>query len=419
MKIKRNLFFILKQFSKYSILNGIEALVPFAFLIILTRSISPQDYGIWALFVSLYSFVIPLIGGRLDDAIRMYYNDLDLADIRKFIVSSFVITSFLSGILMIITYLFRDPISFLINIPSNWLLAIIIAAYVSAIFEIIRAVLQFRNEVKLIMYMVILKVASILLFTFILLQHDLKYGAPIIGTILGTAVAIGAVFLLYSPLKFLKFRLYFGKKFYKKLLGFFLVYLPSGFGLIVIPLTDRLIISHFANIQETGLYSIASLYGNVVANLITGAFILAWTPWLFNNLNKKTNESIKSIKIISTCYYLCMPIIGIIIWQLSEILSSILVTKDFANADSYVALLITAAVFQSYFLHNQTFLHYLKKSYQMSLSMTIIVISNIILSYLGVIYFGVTGVAYATIFSYILGSIISAILAKYFFNKLL
>lgn len=417
MILKSNISLIIKQVFKYFILNGLEALIPFAFLIILTRFLSTDEYGVWALFVSLYSFMMPLIGGRFDDAVRMHYNDLDVADLRKFVISTFVITSVLSLIFSVLVYFFQDYITSLVKIPENWLLTIIITAYLSAIFEVIRAIFQFRQEVKLIMYMVMIKITSILLCTFILLQKDLTYGAPIIGTILGTAIAIIAMFLLYNPIKFLQFKLYFGKKFYKKLARFFFSYLPNGFGVVIIVLTDRLLISHFANIQETGLYSIASLYGAVLTNLVTRAFILAWTPWLFNNLKKTNSDSIKSVKIVSISYYICLPIIGFIIWQLSLLFSDILMPKDFTKAGSYVLLLIIAAVFQSYFLHNQAFLHYLKKPREMSFNMTIVVIANVILSYFGIIYFGVEAVAYATIISYYIGVITSSIMARKFFKE--
>ena len=45
----------------YSFANSIEALSPFFLAILLTRILTPQDYGIWVLFVSLMAFLRPVV----------------------------------------------------------------------------------------------------------------------------------------------------------------------------------------------------------------------------------------------------------------------------------------------------------------------------------------------------------------------
>lgn len=60
-----------------------------------------------------------------------------------------------------------------------------------------------------------------------------------------------------------------------------------------------------------------------------------------------------------------------------------------------------------YFYHNQAYLHFKKAVVPMSISSSICILLNILLSYLGVIYYGVAGVLAATIGAFMISALIS------------
>ncbi|NLE26818.1 MAG: oligosaccharide flippase family protein, partial [Clostridiaceae bacterium] len=65
----------------YTITSGINAAIPFLLMPILTRYLTPLDYGTVAMFGVLLSFVAPFTGLSINGAIaRQYYasNEVDM-----------------------------------------------------------------------------------------------------------------------------------------------------------------------------------------------------------------------------------------------------------------------------------------------------------------------------------------------------
>tara|TARA_B110000467_G_C18285849_1_gene461531 strand:+ start:32 stop:1303 length:1272 start_codon:yes stop_codon:yes gene_type:complete len=118
--------------------------IPIAISPILTRLYSPEDFGLFALFISITSIFGSIANGRYELAIMLPEKDEDAINIFAL---GFIITSVISLILFIIVLLFNDYISSLLNNNEIriWLYFVPIAVFFTGLYNILN---YFNNRQK-------------------------------------------------------------------------------------------------------------------------------------------------------------------------------------------------------------------------------------------------------------------------------
>jgi len=399
----------------YSIANSIEAMVPFLLAPLLTRSLSPADYGMWVLFVALVTFFRPIVSLTVEDALRMRYYDMKKEARSQYVFTAFIVTTLISLTYLGVTALWQEPLSAFMQFPAEWIKSLVIMAYLFGLFYTLLAFNQFAHDRKHFLGLQLVQsVVSIVLIATLVLQGYSWQGA-VIGKMGGMLVAVIIGTFWLTPQLDASFLKNPCKKYAKEQLKFGIHYLPTGLGLVMIGLTDRLVIVHKIGIEEGGLYGAAALFGAVLFIGVRG-FIMAWMPWLFRHLKDDSAQNRKEIKIASLAFFLLVPIAGFAIYIMSLLVAPFLIGKEFHDSFSYIPLVIAATVAQGFFFHNQAFLHFRKKLSIMAIINTLSIALNIALSiYLAGIY-GVYGVIVATIISYSLSFLVSGMVVLYVYR---
>lgn len=113
--------------------TGIAQVIPFAITPILTRIYSPEQFGVFALFIALTSSLSIAATGRYELAIMLPRKDTDAANITAL---SIVINFFVSSLLFTIALLFNDQISNLLGTHSisTWLYFVPLAVFLNGIY---------------------------------------------------------------------------------------------------------------------------------------------------------------------------------------------------------------------------------------------------------------------------------------------
>ena len=122
----------------------ISQAIPIAISPILTRLYSPEDFGLWALFISITSIFGSVANGRYELAIMLPEKDEDAINIFAL---GFIITSAISLILFIIVLFFNDYISSLLNNNEIriWLYFVPMAVFFIGLYNILN---YFNNRQK-------------------------------------------------------------------------------------------------------------------------------------------------------------------------------------------------------------------------------------------------------------------------------
>lgn len=395
----------------YSFANSIEALSPFFLAILLTRFLEPEEYGIWVLFVSLVAFLRPVVNLTIQDALKMHFYEMDKAKRSAFVVSAFYISSGSTLLLGLAAVLFKDALGAAVKFPAPWVISIVLTTYLFVNFYFVLAFNQFAEKRR--HFIALQFVQSLLGFAVIAVLVYLGWGwqGVILGKIVGLIVACLLGYAWLSDELNLSIKTPC-KSQVRELVKFGLLYLPTGFGLVAVPLTDRLIISHLLGLGENGLYGVAALFGSALFVAING-FLHAWMPWLFQQLGKPQGDYRKEIAVISTSFLLLLPVAGMVFYLVALVAAPILIGPSFAASFSLIHWAIAGTVAMGYFFHNQAFLHFKKAVVPMSISSLSCILLNLYFSYYGAILYGVAGVLAATIAAFAVAALISGIFILY------
>ncbi len=395
----------------YSFANSIEALSPFFLAILLTRFLKPEEYGIWVLFVSLVAFLRPVVNLTIQDALKMHFYEMDRAKRSAFVLSALYISSGSSLLLGLAAVVFKEAIGAAVKFPAPWVIAIVVTTYLFVNFYFVLAFNQFAEKRR--HFIALQFVQSLFGFAVIaaLVHHGWGWQGVILGKIFGLIAAclLGFAWLrgdldlsVKAPCR----------DQVKGLIKFGLLYLPTGFGLVAVPLTDRLIISHILGLGENGLYGVAALFGSALFVAING-FLHAWMPWLFQQLGKPQGDYRREIAVISASFLLLLPVAGLVFYVIALVAAPVLIGPSFTASFSLIHWAIAGTVAMGYFFHNQAFLHFKKAVVPMSISSLSCILLNLYFSYYGAISFGVAGVLAATIAAFAVAALISGIFILY------
>src|SRR5680860_1336201 len=113
--------------------TGIAQVIPLAITPILTRIYSPEQFGVFALFIAIASSLSIVATGRYELAIMLPRKDTDAANIT---VLSMIINCFVSSLLFIIAWQFNDQITNLLGSRaiSTWLYFVPLTVFLNGIY---------------------------------------------------------------------------------------------------------------------------------------------------------------------------------------------------------------------------------------------------------------------------------------------
>ena len=158
--------------------------IPIAISPILTRIYTPEDFGIFALFIALVAIFGSISNGRYELAIMLPKKDEDAINIFAL---GFIITSAISLVLLVLVILFNGYFTELLNNEeiSLWLYFVPIAVFFTGIWNILNYFNNRKKQYKDIAKATIIK--SIVLAIVQLLVGFIKQGA--IGLISGNILS--------------------------------------------------------------------------------------------------------------------------------------------------------------------------------------------------------------------------------------
>jgi len=108
--------------------------IPIAISPILTRIYSPEDFGVFALYMSIVGTFAAMATLRYDTAIMLPKKDKDAINI---VLLSVMISFFISLIVLLIIFLFNQQITNLLETPdiSNWLYVVPLTVLLTGLYQ--------------------------------------------------------------------------------------------------------------------------------------------------------------------------------------------------------------------------------------------------------------------------------------------
>jgi len=402
---------IFGTFGTYAFFSVIEKSIPFFILPIYTRVLSIEEAGYYILFLSLYSFLLPIFTLGLDSLIIVNYYKLSREGLKQYITQSTIVYFIGFLFIFLFAYLLSIPIQRFLNLSIN-LIPIICLVIFPFFFISIRLNL-FRAEQKAKEYSILViaitsvkHILAVLLLIFV--DSNWLY-------ILLAYIVAHVVFGAYSAQSVVKGK-YFSKikdinvsfGILKESIPLVLHQLSAWFGSTY----SRVAINKSIGIAQTGGFGIASTFQTIVT-LFQESIDKAYVPYLFERLNNNNpQENIRVVK-ISYLYYLVLLLIGVMTSILGYYGLSILFGEKYDVYKIYIPFLVFASVFNGFYKIHVAYVFFEKKMIFITLITFISGLFNVLLIYLLIEKAGLIGVC----ISLLVTQIMAYLLAFYFGDK--
>ena len=394
----------------YTGTNVINKAIPFFLLPIMTRYLTPTDYGIVATFNVLLAVIVVFVGLSMHGAINVNYFKLKKEELREYIGNVFIIlfTNFI--LIFIIVFFLKTYLSNIIKFPEKWIPIVAIIALCQSIFAVNLGLWQV--EQKSFPYGIfqisrtILNVVLSLIFVVALVWG---WQGRLLGVIITSIVyGIISIFVIIKR-KYITFS--FKKKYIKDALFFGIPLIPHALGGWIMTSIDRIFINSMVGVAATGLYSVGYSVGMIIG-LLAHSFNLAWSPFLYEKL-KENNYSTK-VKIVKFTYLYDIGIVflALALSFIAPYFMNFFVSKNFYFAYKYVLWIALGYAFQGMYFMVVNYIFYVKKTYILAWVTFTSAGVNIVLNYFFIKANGAIGAAQATTITFFVQFIMVWILSS-------
>lgn len=394
----------------YTASSSLSALTGFLLLPVLTRYLSPADYGIIETFLSFSALLLAIVILGANTSLSKDYFKLPEGERGLYLGNALCLIGAV-GLLAVTTLAFRPASAGLgkwLHIPAMVVLLAAVAAFAKAVISLTQVLFQLQKRATT--YAIFTNSATLgelALSVFLIVGLGLQWKGRVIGVAVSYTLAALVTFAWLRrnglaqmlPLKFTRTIL-------RNSLPLVIAQIAGWSQMMV----DRLIISHLVNPSATGLYGVGARFAMVILMLET-SFSQAWLPFVYENLNK--NDEAAARRIVRATYIYSTGLIGITLsfGLFAPFLLRLMVPKRFFGAGEYILLLCLAycadgicRLFLAYLLHNNR-----STAYSAILCSSAVI--DVGLCYVFVGRFGPIGAAWAALISFLYGMAATIVVA--------
>lgn len=383
----------------YLMTNIINSSIPFFLLPILTRWLSPSDYGVVSLFSIFLSVLSVFIGLNVFGAISRQYYEREHIDFPSYVGNSFFVLIWSTIFILVIVFFFNDVLSNLFSISTSWIWIAVLMALSQSVIQILLAIWQVEGyAISYGTFQIAQTSINTILSIFFVVS--LKMGWE--GRIIAQAFAV-IVFSCFALIVLLKNNLISWKidfTMIRHALAFGIPLIPHALGGMAIAMSDRLLMNYMYGINETGIYAVGVQVGMLIG-ILTLSFNQAFVPWLYKELKSITDT--KKIRIVRMTYLYNIGIVMIALFfsWIAPFLLSLLLGKDFQEASIYILWIALGNAFGGMYYMVTNYISYESKNHLLAVTTLVAAVLNVIFVYFLMKINGPVGVAQGTMLAYL------------------
>lgn len=376
----------------YTITSGINAAIPFLLMPILTRYLTPLDYGTVAMFGVLLSFVAPFTGLSINGAIARQYYASNEVDMPRYVSNCLMILLTSTMLVGIIFYLLAEPISRAASFPMQWMWAVIIVSAAQFINQVNLTLWQ--AQVKPIPYG-IYQICQTLVNMGLSIWFIVGLGMAWQGRIQAQVIAVVsfAIFglLLLNHNGWLKIKP--EKSYIRNALCFGVPLIPHALSGTIKTMVDRILISSMVGLSATGLYSVGFQIGMIIG-ILEDSFNNAYWPWLYERLKRNIDYEKRTIVKLTYTYFVVIICLALLLGFIAPWFLSFFVGPKFAGSSDYVIWIALGFAFNGMYKMVVNYIFYAEKTYILAWVTFTTAAISVGVNYFFIKLFGAVGAAY-------------------------
>jgi O-antigen/teichoic acid export membrane protein len=297
---------LVKQSAIYGVGSIASPFIGFIMLPVYSRFLTPAEYGILAVTSVAINFVAALASlGVNSGLIRFYFAYTEKKDKDQVIVSSLLFSFLASVVLAAVLWFFSHPVSsILFDFDKGELYLKLILLIAVADTGIATGLAALRAEERPATYSAMTVLRLILTFSlnivFVVVLKRNVQGILEAELIAGVLCYI-TVLLIAARGKTFSFS--WAKM--RQVLSFGVPLVPGNLASLIMTLSDRYFLQHFATLEEVGLYSVGFRIATALRIAFIEPFRIAWPPYMFSVLDKPDAKEIYK-KILVYFTFVCV-----------------------------------------------------------------------------------------------------------------
>ncbi|MFA5797279.1 MAG: flippase [Candidatus Woesearchaeota archaeon] len=386
--------------------------------IVLARNLSVAEFGLFYSVVTIFLFITYFVDAGLGQAVARKIIELTIKkrtplinDLIMNIMSFQLSVSLIIGVLLVVfskylsQYYFHANASSLIIIFAIWLVSMpILSSFVYTIYGYQRS--------EIFAFIDMLKYFLIMLFSIVGILLGFGFAAPAYAYLIAQFVLIIIAYLFAKRLRKISFKFKVNKALTVETIKFGMFILFTNLAWFLITQLDTMAVTYFTNPVQVAIYQIAVPISGLIL-YITSSISLVVYPLATELYSKKGyKQLIAGLELIYTYLIIVILPITIMMYAFPDIIINILFTSKYTAAAPVLRILSISAIFFSICMINTAVLTAIGKPHKIARIMIGIAVLNLLLNIMLVPRYGIIGAAYATLASFIVGTIISIIYAR-------
>lgn len=387
---------LLTTSTVYLLANILFAAIPFALLPLLTRYLTPAEYGRIGMFQTLLGALGAFVGLNAYGAAARKFFDSGIGrdELRAFIGACLHILVASALAVLAVAWVARGQLGTWLGLEPQWILW---AVFVSAATVVVNLRLgQWQMEQKAISYGVLQVAQSFvnvaLSVGLVAVAHWGANGRLWALTWTAGIFMVAGLWLLWRD-NLLGVTRWHGQH-VNEALRFGVPLVPHIAGFFLLSLADRLVINTELGLDQVGTYMVAAQLAAALG-LVFDAASKAYTPWLFGRLaNPVSQERRHIVRMTYAAFAFCLAGAALV-WLAGPWLVRLLAGPAYGQAADVIGWLALGQAFGGMYLFVTSYIFYSKKTGLLSAATLLTGATNVVLLLVLVRQFGLTGAAMA------------------------
>ncbi len=384
---------LFRQASVYTVSNLLSRVAPFLLLPVLTRYLSPADYGLVAMFLLVVVVTEPFVSLGLPGAVgvRFYEKGVDMPGLVGTGLSLSLAAAAIVAIVLLVGGGLLETVT---QVPWPWLLLAIPVVLGRTAFGTLMSLLRVREQARVFagfqtgqtLITVALAVALVAV---------LQAGWP--GRVWAEVLAVGASAL--AALLWLRrnqlVRRTLNRVEARSLLRFGVPLIPHILGGALLVQTDRLLLTNMVGLEQTGLYTVGYQLTFVI-EIAAISFNNAYAPWLFKKLANPEPPTHRELVRLTYMQFATMAVLAVVVAVGMPILAGAILDPRYGQAAGFVGWLSLGFLFSAMYYMVTNYIFFARKTEYLAVVTLGTALVNIPLTYLLIQANGAIGAAQAT-----------------------
>ena len=328
----------------YLLANLVTAAVPIVLIPVLTRALSPADYGRATMFLLVVTVAGTLTGVNAHGALSVRYFQVDRATLAGMVHACLILLVASAAVVSALVLVLGRDLAPITGVPGRWLLAAVGVASLQFVLNIGLALWTAAGRAFLYSLVQVGRgSANVGLSLALVVGAGMAWEGRALGVAAASAMSAAVVLavLLRGGWVRADGRL---REHLRELMSFGLPLVPHAIGGLLMVATDRFVIAQQLGVARVGVYMIAVQIGSVLS-LVTDAVNRSYAPWLMRSLANPDDRGDREVVRRSYAYFVALLILAGVIAAAAPFVLRVVVGEQYRGASAIVGFIALGVAF--------------------------------------------------------------------------